>query len=445
MDKKTTVGSEAIRSLFDVGTFVEIGAYVRGAMSEDMLDGLICGYGSIGGKLTFAFAQDMDRMKGALDEPGAKKLRALYDMALKNGAPVVGLFASAGAVVYDGTAALDAYGTWLRLVSDASGIVPQIAVICGVCAGSAAIAASMFDFIVTAKDKTQLYMTSPFVLGEESASAEAAAKSGLAALVCDSQAEALGAARALIDLLPQNNCDHPVADPEDPNRALAQGAALPVAMLDGGIMMELYAEFAPEMTAALGRMGGETVGIVHAHGDLTVDAARKAARMVSFCDAFHIPVLTLVDSEGVSVDAQAQAAPAASVYARLATAYASANCPKITVVTGKAYGAAYTLLSSRALGADLVFALPEAIISTMAPDKAVAFVWNDKITEETTREMVEQEWIDTYAKPEKAAARGDIDDIIPVEQLRMRLCSALYMLASKADGKPARRHPTLAL
>jgi acetyl-CoA carboxylase carboxyltransferase component len=167
--------------------------------------------------------------------------------------------------------------------------------------------------------------------------------------------------------------------------------------------------------------------------------------MVSLCDAFNISVLTLIDSEGVSVDAQAQAAPAASVYARLATAYASANCPKITVVTGKAYGAAYTLLGSRALGADLVFALPEAIISTMAPDKAVAFVWNDKITEETTREMVEQEWIDTYAKPEKAAARGDIDDIIPADQLRMRLCSALYMLASKADGKPVRRHPTIAL
>ena len=132
MDNKTTVGSDNIRSLFDAGTFVEIGAYVRSAMSEDTLDGLICGYGSIGGKLTFAFAQDMDRMKGALDEPGAKKLRALYDMALKNGAPVVGLFASAGAVVYDGTAALDAYGTWMRVVSDASGIVPQIAVICGV-------------------------------------------------------------------------------------------------------------------------------------------------------------------------------------------------------------------------------------------------------------------------------------------------------------------------
>ncbi len=445
MDKNTTVGSEKIRSLFDAGTFVEIGAYVRSAMSADAYDGLICGYGSIGGKLVFAFAQDMDRQKGALDDPGAKKLRTLYSMAMKNGAPVVGLFASAGAVVYDGTAALDAYGTWMRLVSDASGVIPQIAVICGVCAGSAAIVASMFDFTITIEDKSQLYMVSPFLIGEESAGAKAAGQNGLSALTCKSEAEALRAVGALIDLLPMNNCDHSSADAENPNRAIAPDAALPAAMLDGGVMMELYCEFAPELTTAFGRLGGETVGIVNAHGDLTVDAARKAARMVSFCDAFNIPVLTLVDSEGVAVDAEAQAAPASSVYARLAMAYAAANCPKIAVVTGKAYGAAYTLLASRAMGADLVLALPEAVISTMAPDKAVAFVWNDKITEETTREMVEQEWIDTYAKPEMAASRGDIDDVVVREELRMRLCSAVYMLSSKAEGKPARRHPTLAL
>ena len=444
MDNKTTVGTDAIRSLFDAGTFVEIGAYVR-SVATDALTGLVCGYGAIDGKLTFAFAQDMDRMKGALDEAGAKKLRAIYDMATKNGAPIVGLFNSAGAVVYDGSAALDAYGAWMRCVSDASGVVPQIALINGVCAGSAAVTASMFDLIVTVKDKTKLYMTTPFVLGEETATAEAAAKNGLSALTCESEAEAVGAVRALISLLPSNNCDATVAVGEDANRALTEGANLPAAMLDGGVMTELYAEFAPEMTTALGRMGGEVVGVVAAKGALTVDAARKAARMVSLCDAFRIPVVTLVDSEGVDVDAAAQAQPASAAYARLATAYAASTCAKVTVVTGKAYGAAYTLLGSRALGADLVLALPEAVISTMAPDKAVAFVWNDKVTETTTREMVEKEWIDTYAKPEQAAMRGDIDDVVPVGELRMRVCSALYMLATKTDANPVRRHPTLAL
>lgn len=445
MDKNTTVGSEKIRSLFDVGTFVEIGAYVRSAMSHDAYDGLICGYGSIRGKLVFAFAQDMDRQKGALDDPGAKKLRTLYSMAMKNGAPVVGLFDSAGAVVYDGTAALDAYGSFLRCVSDASGVIPQIAVVCGVCAASAAIVASMFDFIITMKDKSQLYMVSPFLIGEESAGAEAAAESGLSAITCDSEAEALAAVGTLIDLLPVNNCDRCVSDSEDPARYLAPDAVLPAALLDGGAMLELYGTFAPELTVAFGRMGGETIGIVDAHGPLTPDAARKAARMISFCDAFRLPVVTLLNSEGIAVNAQEQAAPASAVYARLAMAYAAADCPKITVVTGKAYGAVYSLLGSRALGADIVLALPEAVISTIAPDKAVAFVWNDKITEEVTREMVEQEWIDTYAKPEIAAAKGDIDDVIAPEELRMRLCSAVYMLSSKAEGKPARRHPTLAL
>jgi acetyl-CoA carboxylase carboxyltransferase component len=288
-------------------------------------------------------------------------------------------------------------------------------------------------------------MTTPFVLGEDTATAEAAAKSGLSALNCESEAEAMGAVRALIGLLPSNNCDHAIADAEDPNRALFAGAELPAAMLDGGVMMELYTEFAPEMTTALGRMGGEVVGVVSAKGALTIDAARKAARMVSLCDAFHIPVVTLVDSEGVEVDAVAQAMPASAVYARLATAYASSTCAKITVVTGKAYGAAYTLLGSRSLGADLVLALPEAVISTMAPEKAVAFVWNDKVTADKSREELEAEWKEKCASPVDAAEKGDIDDIIESAELRQRICAAFGMLFSKAEGKPSRRHINLPL
>ncbi len=445
MDKNTTIGNEKIRALFDVGTFVELGAFVRSSASDETYDGVLCGYGSISGKLTFAFVQDMDRMKGAMDEAGAKKLCALYDMALKNGAPVIGVFDSAGAVIYDGSAVLNAYGKCLRCVSDASGIVPQIAVISGVCAGMSAVVASMFDFVLTVKDKTQMYMTSPFVLGKDTATAEAAAKSGLAAMVCESEAEAFSNARAFIDLLPQNNCDRPCANAEDPGRVLTADAPLPVSILDNGTMIELYADFAPQMTVALGRMGGETVGVVYAHGALTIDAARKATHMISFCDCFGISLLTLVDSDGVEVDGAAQTAPAASVYGKLATAYATASCAKITVTVGHAYGAAYTLLGSRALGADLTFALPNAVISSMAPDKAVAFVWNDQVTADTTREQVEQKWIETYAKPEMAAARGDIDDIITPEELRMRLCSAIYMLAAKTDRLPTRRHPSLPL
>ncbi len=442
MDMKTTVGGEKIRSLFDAGTFAELGAYVRASASAASSNGLICGYGSIGGKLVFAFAQDMDAMKGALDEAGAKKLRSLYDLAIKNGAPVVGLFDSTGAVVYDGTSVLDAYGTWMRMVSDASGIVPQIALVSGVCCGSALIAASMFDVMYTVKGESKLYLTAPSIVGAEIGDADNAAALGLAAKNCENEAEAMNAVRALIDLLPQNNCDRPVADPEQPNRALTADAHLPSDMLDSGVFVEWFEELAPEVRVGLGRMGGETVGIVYANGVLTSEAARKAARMVSLCDAFRLPVITLVDSDG---NHELQSAANAKAYACLATTYASALCPKISVILGHAYGNAYTLLGSRALGADMVFALPEAQIGTMTPGRAVAFVWNDRVTDETPREALEKEWIDTYASAKVAAAKGDIDDIIQAEELRMRLCSAVYMLAAKADGKPARRHPTLGL
>ena len=445
MDKNTTVGNDKIRSLFDAGTFVELGAYVRSSASADAYDGVICGYGSMGGKLVFAFAQDMDRMKGAMDAAGAKKLRMLYDMALKNGAPIVGLFDSAGAAVYEGSAVLGAYGEWLACVSAASGIVPQIAVIEGVCAGVAAVAASMFDIVLTVKDKTQMYITSPFILGESTATAQAAAASGLAAAVCNCEKCAAAKVRELIDLLPQNNCDCAVACSDDAGRPIAANADLAKALFDAENAVELYADFAPELTTALGRMGGETVGLVYAHGALTVDAARKATKFISFCDCFGISLLTLLDSEGVNVDEAAQAAPAAAVFGKLANAYATASCAKITAVVGKAYGAAYTLLGSKSLGADVAFALPTAVISTMAPEKAVAFVWNDKVTNETTREDVEQEWIDTYAVPEKAAANGDIDDVVAPEELRARLCSAIYMLAAKTDRTPARKHAALPL
>lgn len=445
MDKNTTVGNDKIRSLFDAGTFVELGAYVRSSASADAYDGVICGYGSMGGKLVFAFAQDMDRMKGAMDAAGARKLRMLYDMALKNGAPIVGLFDSAGAAVYEGSAVLGAYGEWLACISAASGIVPQIAVIEGVCAGVAAVAASMFDIVLTVKDKTQMYITSPFILGENTATAQAAAASGLAAAVCNCEKCAAAKVRELIELLPQNNCDRAVACSDDAGRPIAANADLAKALFDAENAVELYADFAPKLITALGRMGGETVGLVYAHGALTVDAARKATKFINFCDCFGISLVTLVDSEGISVDEIAQAAPAAAVFGKLASAYATASCAKITVVTGKAYGAAYTLLGSKSLGADVAFALPTAVISTMAPEKAVAFVWNDKVTNETTREDVEKEWIDTYAVPEKAAANGDIDDVVAPEELRARLCSAIYMLAAKTDRAPARKHVALPL
>lgn len=424
MDKNSTVGNAKIRALFDAGTFVEIGAYVKKS-DESEYDGMICGYGSISGKLTFAFAQDMERMKGAFGAAGAAKISTLYRMAQKNGAPILGIFESAGALVYDGSAALSAYGTWMKCAADASGVVPQIAICSGICAGSAAVIASMFDFVLTVEDATQMYVTTP-----------EAESSCCAAICCQTEAEAVARAREFVEILPQNNRDRSSVASDDVNRTVADAKVESLA--DFGKVISLYTSCAPELQTSLGYLGGELVAFVSLQGKLTQGAAKKAAKMVTFADSFRIPVITLVDSDGVPNDAAC-----ALCYAKLASAYATATTPRVTAIVGDAYGAAFTMMGSRALGADLVLATPDSQIGAMTPGKAVAFLWNDKVTGKTSREDVEAEWIKTYALPERAASCGDIDDIVALSELRMRLCSAVYMLADAAEDVPTRRHATL--
>lgn len=417
-EKQETKGRADMIALFDAGTFVELGAYVRRRGDNQPYDAVITGYGSVNGKLAFAFVQDSDRKAGALDDTGAEKIEKLYEQALRVGAPVIGVFDSAGAVVYDGAAALNAYGRVMTCVSRASGIIPQIAYVSGTCTGMAETIAAMFDVTVAVSEKTSV-------------------KTAVAA---KDDASAVSAVRALIELLPRNNKDVSAVDPTD-------DVARPVSMADGvvtladdGVLTELYADIATEVKTALTRMGGETVGLVALNGKLTALGARKASRLVSFCDSFSIPVVTTVDSEGVAAEADASIA-----YGKLAKAYITATTAKVTVVTGKAYGAAFTLMGSRALGADLALALETSVISVLAPETAVAFAMNDLITAEKSRADVEAQWIETYASPVAAAEAGAIDDVIPEAELRARVISALYMLAEKADGTPDRKHgvPTL--
>ncbi len=454
MEKVMTVGSQKIAALFDVGTFVEMGAYVKRADGD--LTGVVCGYGAIGGKLVYAFAQDSDRKKGAFDALQAEKIATLYGMAMKNGAPVVGMFDSAGAVVCDGASALSAYGRLLKVVSDASGVIQQIALISGVCAGMAATVASMFDLVVTVKDTSQLFVNAPFLVGKEVGSAEYATQSGLSSVLAENEADAMQKILTLIDLLPSNNADGVVAEDitDDVNRTVALdglcGKALVSTLVDAGAFLEVGVGYADEICTGFARFGGVACGIVASNADvkqgtLTADAAKKAAKLVGFCDTFSIPVVTLIDSVGVEVSAEAEQNALAAQLGKLAMAYASADTAKITVVTGKAYGAAFTLLGSRALGADLVYALPASEISVMAPASAVAFLWNDKITESVTRTDLETEWKETQASPEVAAADGSIDDVIDSAELRQRICSAVYMLMAKTGGAPARKHCNLPL
>ncbi len=454
MEKETTNGMVKLASLFDAGTFVETGAYLKRESGD--LTGVVCGYGAIGGKLVYAFAQDSDRQKGAFDALQAKKIGVLYEMALKNGAPIIGVFDSIGAYVTDGATAMSAYGSLLGAVSKASGVIPQIAMISGVCSGMAATAAAMFDITVTAGENAKLFVNAPFLIGKETGTAAYAAEKGIASVAAENEAEAFAKLRELIAYLPAN-CEEGVYAEEltdDVNRAVnvegLSGLDLLGVLADAGSYIELGAGCGKEMLTAICRFGGVTCGVVASNakvngGVLTSEGAKKATKLISFCDSFNIPVITLADSEGVAVSEAEEASPLAAQLGKLAMAYATADTAKITVLTGKSYGAAFTLMGSRALGADMVYALPQASVSVMAPEAAVAFLWNDRITEEKSRADLVAEWKETVASPAAAAADGSIDDVIEPAELRSRICSAVYMLLAKHSGAADRKHCNLPL
>ena len=453
MEKGTTVGCAKIAALFDAGTFVETGAFMKRGSD---LTGVVCGYGAVNGKLVYAFAQDSDRKKGAIDALQAEKIAMLYNMALKNGAPVVGMFDSVGATVTDGASVLSAYGKLLKGVSDASGVIPQIAIINGVCAGMAATVAAMFDVVVTVKEQSALYVNAPFLAGKEIGTTDYTAENGLASITAESESEAVAKAIQLVSVLP-SNCEEGVAIEEitdDINRAVAveglNGKDLVEALCDAGTFVSLGDAYATEMLTGIASFGGVVCGVVANDasvngGVITCEGAKKAAKLISFCDSFSIPVVTLVDSIGVATDKEAEGAPLAAQLGKLAMAYATADTAKIGVVCGKAYGAAFTLMGSKALGADMVYAVPTSEISVMAPASAVAFLWNDKITETVTRADLQAKWAKECASPEAAAADGSIDDVVASAELRQRICAAVYMLMMKNAGAPARKHCNLPL
>lgn len=450
-EKNYGVSKARLSSLFDAGTFVELSAYLKHSDSQSDLAGVVCGYGAVNGSLAFAFLQDSGRTKGAFGERQAKKIASLYALAVKNGAPVIGVFDSAGAVVYDGASALAAYGTLMKNISEASGIVPQIAVIDGVCGGASAVAASMFDFVVTIKKTSELFVNAPFTVGKT----EGAAVQGLSAYEAENEAEAFGFVKELLATLPQNNADNAYFENDDDlNRKVSFDAAsykteeLLATLADGGRFTRLYADYTENSLFGFAAFGGVLAGVIACNpekkGILDIRTAKAAAKLIGFCDAFSIPVLTLVDSEGLDASADAENAAYASELARLAMAYTSSENAKLTVVLGKAYGTAFALLGSKSLGADMALALPTACISVLSPEASVAFVWNDRVGE-VSREELEKEWKEKCASASAACDAGEIDDVIEPAELRQRICASLAMLSAKAEGRPARKHTALPL
>ena len=426
--------AERLKAFFDDGTFVEIGAYISRSGVTGDAEGVTCGYGSLCGRLVFAFAQDSSLMKGALDGRHADKILRTYEKAMAVGAPIVGFFDCAGAVVFEGAAALAGYGKLLTAVSTASGVIPQIAVISGTCAGTMAAVASLYDFTVTVKGASRLYVASPTQLGAEIATAEYAFEKGNAALLAENEADAFAKVAQLINYLP-DHAEHgtpALETSDDPNRRLAMSdrtsaAVALAAAVDAGSFTELYAGYGEAVKVGFASLGGVSSAVVAMDGELDLASIEKIDRMMSFADAMDLPAVTFVNCNGIKQNAEEEPKLAAAL-AALARTLAEGTAPRVTAIVGDAIGAGFIFGGSRALGSDMVFALPGTEIAALTARSAVAFLWNDRITPELSREALEEEWRNTNATPEAAAATGEVDDIIDPAELRARLIAALFML-----------------
>ena len=446
-----------IAALFDENTFVETAAYTKRGYSEFIttersseFEGVICGYGAIDGKLVFAFAEDAERMGGAIDERHAKKICDLYKMAMDNGAPVIGIFNSNGMDVFEGTAGLAAYGRIMSSVTKASGVIPQIAFVAGKCIGTCAAIASMFDIVIKEK-KASLYVSSPVLTDLEGAQDSVVAHSA-------DLAQCVERIRNLISFLPSNSSigiQTSEIFTDNFNRKLGDvnfgGDALMAISLicDNGVHYELSPDFAKVAKTVFATIGGVKCGIVATsfnenEGRITADAAKKISKFVNFCDSFSIPVVTLVDSLGLAID-EGNERGFAPELGRLAFSYATTKAPKITVILGHAIGASFVLLGSKSLGADIVYTLDNAEIGALSATSGVAFAWDKYITEETTRESLVEDWKASVSSPAHAAESGEIDDIINTNELRARICSALLMLSYKGSHSMVARRKVLPL
>ncbi len=433
-----------LQRLYDYGTFVETNAYVKRGFSDFLsteqaneLEGVICGYGAIDGKLVFAFAEDSSRMGGVIDERHAKKICDLYKLAISNGAPVIGIFDSKGTDVFQGTAGLASYGKILSCVAKASGKIAQIAYIAGKCIGTAATIASMFDFAIKL-DGADFYVNS--VVGKDSADTASS-------VISDSGDEEYCTAfiRRLISFIPDNSYIGTIVNEstDNLNKKLGEldfaGDAHSAisAIADNGVSYEICRNYAPAAVTALATIGGVKCGIVATsfsvnEGKISSSAAKKIVKFIKYCDAFALPIVTLADSAGIDAETDVTSSLASDL-AALAFAYTYATTPKITVIIGHSIGASFVLLGSKALGADLVYATDNAEIGALIAESGVAFAWDKYITLEKTREELVNEWKNEVSSPARAAASGEIDDIISINELRARICSALLMLSSKCD------------
>lgn len=462
-----TAAHRRIASLLDEQSFVEIGSRVvsRLADSDPSLekqgDGVVCGYGTIGGALVYVYAQDASAFGGAIGEMHARKICRLYNMAVTMGAPIIALVDCSGVRLQEGNDSLYSFGRMFREQTRASGVVPQIMGVFGSCGGGMAVSASMADFVFMKKGTGKLFLNSPnAVLGnyeekcDTSSAAYQAAETGLADFA-GTEEEILGRMRELVSMLPQNNesdLSYDVCE-DDLNRALTgiENCGSKAEMLqmisDNGTFLEIKKDHAPEMTVGLIRLNGQTIGAV-ANNDplMTHLGCKKAIHFISFCDAFNIPVLTLADTDGFARDAVNEQQLARAL-GKLTFTYANASVPTVTVVTGHAYGTAGLVMNSKALGANMVYAWEQADMGLMDPKPAAQIVYAEEIEQaedkvQKTEELTAQ-YRRTQSSAEANARRGYVDDIIQPAETRQRVIAAFEMLYTKSTLELNKKHGTV--
>lgn len=418
-----------LTALFDEDSFRELDKFMS---ADGELSSVVAGYGTVNGAAAYAFAQDVSVKGGAVNTSAALKIKKIYELAAKVGAPVVGIFDSKGGDINEGMAVLSAYGDIMKASAAISGVVPQIAVICGVCAGAAAMVAAMADVTIMT-EKAELFMTAPFNTPdgkiEGAGKAANAAKSGVCSILAKDDEEAIAKAKKLAAVLPANNISLAGNDEFIANDAAVtasmKGADLVAALADKNSVIELGAEFGTAAYTALASVNWATVAFVATNkaAKLTAADCAKIARFVQFADVFSIPVVTLIDTEGFEGSSSAELAGSVRDCAKLAQVYASATTGKVNIITGKAYGAAYAAFDS----ADISYAWENAAIAPMSPEAGKVFMGEELET-----------------SPFAAAAKGMVDGVIAAEDTGDALTSAVELVAGKRVAAPARKHANFA-
>lgn len=477
---------ERLELLLDPGSFEEQGQLVTHRSRDFGLekinypgDGVVTGFGTIDGRLVFVYAQDFTVFGGSLSETHAEKIVRILELALKNGAPVIGLNDSGGARIQEGVVSLAGYADIFYRITRASGVVPQISAIMGPCAGGAVYAPAITDFILMVEKTSYMFVTGPQVVKtvtHEEVSAEElggaqthAMKSGVAHFTAVNEVECIRQIRKLLGYLPQNceetppeipwstgNESRPVLNNIIPENSLQSYDMRTVVheLADGGDFMEVHEAFAPNLIVGFTRIGGRSIGILgnqpqQLAGVLDIDASTKGARFVRFCDSFNIPLLVLVDVPGFLPGTDQEWNGIINHGAKLLYAFCEATVPRITVITRKAYGGAYDVMNSKHTGADLNYAWPMAEIAVMGPRGAAEIIFRKEISEaqnpDAELDKKVAEYTETFANPYRAAERGFIDAVIMPEETRERVIRGFRMLEQKADKMPRKKHGNMPL